>query len=218
MTRIFSVKAPQRNEGTIAPTRSTLSDDGASELACSVRLYDPSPRKQPMKFQALIPGSLRSLVAVAMVHCQPSASSLNVGTRTSGGATIAVDAQVLSNVDAAIDRSETDSPWARLSAEDLRRIVRDHAISTLHEVAPELQISRLAEYAQNPSAAPELSGKAVEQIVHLAQVELSAGNAQDAERWITVARARARNRNSAFVANVLFAEAKRQLARGRTAP
>ncbi|MFO0561557.1 MAG: S8 family serine peptidase [Polyangiales bacterium] len=165
-----------------------------------------------MKSRALITGSLLSLVAVAVVRCQPSASTNSAATSSSGGATIAVDAEVLSNVDAATDSGATDSPWARLSADDLRRIVRDYAISKLHEVAPELQVSRLAEYAQNPSAAPELSGKAVDEIIHLAQVELSAGNAQEAAQWITVARARARNRNSAFVANVIFAEAKRQLA------
>lgn len=168
-----------------------------------------------MKSRALLTVSLLSLVAAAVVRCQPSASSNGNGNSnsSSGSSALLGDAEVLSNVDASSsDAAAEESPWARLSADDLRRIVRDYAIAKLHEHAPELQVSRLNDYAQNPSAAPELSGKAVDEIIHLAQVELSAGNAQNAANWVTVARARARNRNSAFVANVIYAEAKRQLA------
>jgi subtilisin family serine protease len=163
-----------------------------------------------MKIRAFVTGTLLSLAAVAVVRCQPAArANVDPAPSTSGSSTPAPsDASVAS----AADASAEESPWTRLSADDLRRIVRDNAVAKLHELAPELAVSRITEYAQNPSLAPELSGKAVDEVIHLAQVELSSGNARDAAAWVTVARARARNRNSAFVANVIFAEARRQLA------
>jgi hypothetical protein len=99
-----------------------------------------------------------------------------------------------------------------LTSDDLRRIALEHAVSTLREQAPTLELRRRSEYASNPASAPELSGKAVDELVRLALIELSSGDAAAAAEWVTVARARARNRNSAFVANVLLAEARRQLA------
>ncbi len=114
--------------------------------------------------------------------------------------------------DASADGGAADGPWARLTAEDLRRIVREHAVTKLREHASGLDVARRSEYAQTPTSAPELSGKAVDEVIHLAQVELAGGDPRAAAEWVTIARARARNRNSAYIANVILAEARRQLA------
>ncbi|MBL8685430.1 MAG: S8 family serine peptidase [Myxococcales bacterium] len=160
--------------------------------------------------------SALSLSALAAARCQPSsnASGGNGSQGASGGA--AEDSGVASIEDAAVasaaDAGASASPWASLSMDDLRRMVREHAVSKLREHAPTLDVAQLAAYTANPSSAPELSGKAVDEVIHLALVALTAGNAREAADWVALARARARNRNSAFVANVIFAEAKRQLA------
>ncbi len=118
---------------------------------------------------------------------------------TADSAAESVDASLAANA----------SPWDQLTDNDLRRILREHAVAKLHEYAPTLDVTRLADYAANPQSAPELSGKAVDELIHLAQVELTGGRPEQAAQWIQLARARARNRNSAFVANTILAEATR---------
>jgi hypothetical protein len=106
------------------------------------------------------------------------------------------------------------SPWTGLSAADLQRIVTEGAQARLAEAAPDFDLGRLGEYAQNPASAPELSGRAVERLLDLAVVELAADRPERAAQLIRVSRARARNRNSAFIANTLLAEAVRRQAGG----
>lgn len=140
--------------------------------------------------------------------CRPSDSNNANNGNSSGNSATSDDAGMSSSSDASAVAAN-DSPWARLSDDDLRRILREHAVSKLHEYAPALDATHLSDYVANPASAPELSGKAVDEIIHLAQVELTGGHPEQAAQWIQLARARARNRNSAFVANTIFAEAQR---------
>lgn len=171
--------------------------------------------ESPMKIRAPLTSSLLTLLALSAAQCKPAAGGAVQPTTASGGSSPAAesaDGSVAAAADASAPANGPESAWTRINGDELRRIVRDNAIAKLHEYHPELLISRLEEYARNPASTPELSGKAIDEILHLAQVDLASGHAQDAVHWITVARARARNRNSAFVGTVMLAEAKRQLA------
>jgi hypothetical protein len=144
-------------------------------------------------------------LAASAARCRPSRTDSAQNVESAGGASAQSDAAMSRDASA----MASDSPWNRLTDDDLRRMLREHAVSKLHEYAPALDVARLAEYAGNPQLAPELSGKAVDELIHLAQVELTGGRPEQAAQWIQLARARARNRNSAFVANTILAEAMR---------
>ncbi len=159
--------------------------------------------------------STLSVSTLAAMRCQPSGTAGGAGTGqvSSGGAVDDSGVAPVAAPDAALAAADAGaSPWASLSMDDLRRMVREHAVSELRTHAPALDVAQLAAYTTNPASAPELSGKAVDEVIHLAIVELTAGNPRAAADWVSLARARARNRNSAFVANVIFSESKRLLA------
>lgn len=61
------------------------------------------------------------------------------------------------------------------------------------------------------STVPLLSGRVVEALLNLAVADLARGRAARAESLVRLVRARAANRNAAFVATLLLAEATRQL-------
>lgn len=109
--------------------------------------------------------------------------------------------------------SEVPEAWrAYTTPEALATVVTTQARARLAELAPAFQWEQLAAYASNPASAPELSGRAVERLLDLATVELALGRPEAAVQAITVVRARARNRNSAYVGNLLLTEARRRLA------
>ncbi|MGE0324281.1 MAG: S8 family serine peptidase [Polyangiaceae bacterium] len=94
--------------------------------------------------------------------------------------------------------------WDNLDPQSLARYVEEQSLTRLAEVAPDLDPKRFSEYAKQPSTAPELSGRASEQILNLALVKLSRGELDAAEGLVRWVRARARNRNSAFTGTTLL--------------
>ncbi|HEY8431965.1 MAG TPA: hypothetical protein VIL20_26490, partial [Sandaracinaceae bacterium] len=106
------------------------------------------------------------------------------------------------------------SPWASLTRQELVALVREQAAARIREVQPELDVARLAEYAADPSTAPELSDRACEQIVNLAIAEAAADEPTRASALVRLVRARARNRNNAYAGTTILAELARRTARG----
>ncbi|MCA9641902.1 MAG: hypothetical protein KC492_14450, partial [Myxococcales bacterium] len=94
--------------------------------------------------------------------------------------------------------------WENLDPQGLAGYVEAQAIARLAEVAPDLQTARFAEYAKQPDSAPELSGRASEQVLNLAVVKLSRGELDAAEGLVRWVRVRAKNRNSAFTGTTLL--------------
>lgn len=104
--------------------------------------------------------------------------------------------------------------WAALEGDVLTRFVAEGAAQRLKEVQPELDVTALDRYAAEPSTAPALSGRAVEQLMNLALVALAEGQLDRAEGLIRLARASAKNRNSAFAGTTLLSVIARQRAAG----
>ena len=152
-----------------------------------------------------------ALVVTANCGSQQTSSTTTPGTvaihPTDGGGAVAVPTG-----DAAAATGGSGSAAWSLSQRDLERIVSEGARAQLSELAPQFDMANLAEYAANPTAAPELSGHAVERLLDLATVELAANRGENAERIVRLVRARARNRNSAYVGNTYIAEARRRAA------
>ncbi len=78
-------------------------------------------------------------------------------------------------------------------------------------------MAALAGYAANPSQAPELSGRASEQVLNLALVALAEGELDRAEGLVRFVRARAKNRNSAFAGTTLLSIIARKRAQDTAA-
>ncbi len=112
------------------------------------------------------------------------------------------------------ESAASESPWASLTDERLVALVREQAAARIAEVQPELEVARLREHAGDPSTAPELSDRACEQIVNLAIAEAVAGDTAYASSLVRLVRARARNRNNAYVGTTLLAELARRTAEG----
>ncbi len=106
------------------------------------------------------------------------------------------------------------SPWASLTTEALVALVREQAAARIREVQPDLEVARLADLAADPSTAPELTDRACEQIVNLAIAEAAAGEPARASALVRLVRARARNRNNAYVGTTILAELARRTAEG----
>lgn len=171
----------------------------------------PAPR------QLVLPLAGALLAAAAATRCSaPQRDDVTASTATGRPSPTAVAPRARA-ADAgtgavAASTGGANPAWARLSADDLRRLITDHTRARLAELAPAFDLAHLADYARAPAAAPELPGRAVERLLDLAAAELSAGRAEAAEQIIRVVRARARNRNAAYIGNTLLAEARRQRA------
>ncbi len=97
-----------------------------------------------------------------------------------------------------------EATWDNLDPQGLAAYVEREARARLQEVAPDLDPERFGEYGAKPAGAPELSGRAAEQVLNLAVVKLSRGELDAAEGLVRWVRARARNRNSAFTGTTLL--------------
>lgn len=97
------------------------------------------------------------------------------------------------------------------------RFVREGAEQRLKELAPEINLAALAGYAADPSQAPELSGRASEQVLNLALAQLAEGELDRAEGLVRFVRARAKNRNSAFAGTTLLSIIARKRAQDAAA-
>jgi hypothetical protein len=177
-----------------------------------------TPSRTMPRMSSRAPRSRIALVATALLtaHCgarqTPAVPSPTTTAPETPAQPAAAPADAGTPDAAAAALSPTAAAWARLGPTDLQRIVREGALARLAQVAPQFDYARLADYAQNPASAPELPGRAVERLLDLAVVELAANNPANAERIIRVVRARARNRNSAYIGNTILAEAKRRQA------
>lgn len=105
---------------------------------------------------------------------------------------------------AATEPPPVEATWENLDPQGLAQYVERAARARLQEVAPDLAQDRLGEYAAKPDSAPELSGRASEQVLNLAVVRLSRGELDAAEGLVRWVRARAKNRNSAFTGTTLL--------------
>lgn len=109
------------------------------------------------------------------------------------------------------------NPWATATKADFERIVTEGAVARIHEVQPELDLTKLAEYRTTPASCPEIAGRAVEKLLDLAVVDLAENRLDEAEKTIRLIRARARNRNMAFSGTTMLSEIARRRAGADTA-
>ncbi len=96
------------------------------------------------------------------------------------------------------------SPWDGLDDARLVALVREQSLARIHEAEPSLPIDQRAAWLADPAAAPELGDRVCEQMLHLAIADLAAGDLDAAEHTVRLVRARARNRNNAFLGTTLL--------------
>jgi hypothetical protein len=111
-----------------------------------------------------------------------------------------------------------DPAWASLSKADLIKVVRDNATTKLREAAPDFDLDKLTQYRKTPAKGPLLGGRACERLIDLAFLDVLEERYDDAEGTIRFVRARAKNRNLAFVGAGLLIEAKVRKAMAATPP
>ena len=104
------------------------------------------------------------------------------------------------------------SPWASTSEEELIDLVRAGSIGRLREVDPELAIDGFPRWRADPATAPALGDRVSEQLLNLAIADLAAGDLEAARGTILLIRAKARNRNWAFIGTTLLATIARRTA------
>ena len=116
--------------------------------------------------------------------------------------------------DAAVAAAPTDvppaSPWDALDRAGLSRVVTEGATRRIREVQADLDLARLDAFLADPASAPALAGRACDQLIDLAVVAMANNENERAERLVRYVRAKARNRNMAFVGTTILAELKRR--------
>lgn len=100
--------------------------------------------------------------------------------------------------------SETVAGWDTLDTAALVARVRHDATARIAEADPALDVARIPEWTASPASAPELGDRVCEQLLNLAVAHLAVGEVDAAEGTVRLVRARARNRNNAFVGNTLL--------------
>lgn len=108
-------------------------------------------------------------------------------------------------------------PWTTATKADLERLVTEGAVARIHEVQPDLDVTKLAEYRATPASCPEIMGRAAEKLLDLAVVDLAENRLDEAEKTIRLIRARARNRNMAYTGTTMLSEIARRRAGADTA-
>ena len=106
------------------------------------------------------------------------------------------------------------SPWDGMTDTHLVALVRDQSIARIREADPTLAIGERAQWIASPDSAPQLGDRVCEQMLHLAIADLAAGELDSAAATVRLVRARARNRNNAFVGTTLLSVIARQNAHG----
>jgi hypothetical protein len=109
------------------------------------------------------------------------------------------------------------SPWEGLTTADLVERVREGARARIREVEPELDLSALPGWIEDPASAPALGDRVSEQLVHLAIAAAAAGEQERAAGLVRLVRAKARNRNNAYTGTTLLSELARRGAEGEEA-
>lgn len=107
------------------------------------------------------------------------------------------------------EEASADSPWASLDEEALVSLVRESA-ARIQQIEPELDLAQLPAWTSDPASAPELGDRVCEQLTNLAIAEAAAGEAERAAGLVRLVRAKARNRNNAYVGTTVLAELARR--------
>jgi subtilisin family serine protease len=104
------------------------------------------------------------------------------------------------------------SPWDAVTDDDLVERARRGAVARIREVEPALPIDDFARWRQAPESAPALGDRVCEQLLSLAIADVAAGDLEGARQTVQLVRARARNRNMAFVGTTLLSVVARRSA------
>lgn len=104
------------------------------------------------------------------------------------------------------------SPWVSTSEEEMIDLVRAGSIARIREVDPELPIDGFGAWRADPATAPALGDRVSEQLLNLAIADLASGDPEGARATVRLIRAKARNRNWAFVGTTLLATIARRTA------
>lgn len=104
------------------------------------------------------------------------------------------------------------SPWASASDEELIDRVRAGAVARMREADPQLALEGFQSWRRDPASAPALGDRVCEQMLNLAIADLAAGDLEGAAQTVRLVRAKARNRNMAFVGTTLLSVIARRSA------
>lgn len=102
------------------------------------------------------------------------------------------------------------SPWDGLDRDALARVITEGATRQVRAAQPELDLARLDAHLADIEHAPELAGRSCDQLIDLAVVAMAQGQNTRAQQIVRYVRARARNRNLAYVGTTLLAELARR--------
>ena len=102
------------------------------------------------------------------------------------------------------------SPWDALDTPALVSLVRERTAARIAEVEPDLELSQLPQWIEDPESAPALGDRVSEQLINLAIAETAAGEHARAAGLVRLVRAKARNRNNAYTGTTLLSELARR--------
>ena len=112
--------------------------------------------------------------------------------------------------DASATVAAAPTSWEDASRDDLCRVVTDGAHARIRESQPDFDVTRLAAYVADPTSAPDIAGRTVDQLYDLAVVATAQGRNDEARGIVRLIRAKARNRNLAFMGTTLLSELARR--------
>ncbi|AKF04615.1 S8 family serine peptidase [Sandaracinus amylolyticus] len=104
------------------------------------------------------------------------------------------------------------SPWASITDEELIDRVRAGAVARIREADPQLAIDGFQAWRRDPASAPPLGDRVCEQMLYLAAADFAAGDLEGAAQTVRLVRAKARNRNMAYVGTTLLSVIARRSA------
>lgn len=102
------------------------------------------------------------------------------------------------------------NPWTAMTGEALRDYVEAGALAGLSEVQEGANAASLDAWLAAPDSAPAIGGRASERLSELAAVAVAKGDLDRGEGIIRLVRAKAANRNQAFMGNTLLSEIARR--------
>ncbi len=112
---------------------------------------------------------------------------------------------------AAPDDATAAAPtWGTLTVGGLCRIVTEGATARIRETQPDFDLAQLPAWVRDPASAPAIAGRTADQLYDLAIVAAVQGHADEAAGIVRLVRAKARNRNLAFVGATLLSELARR--------
>lgn len=112
--------------------------------------------------------------------------------------------------DAGATPARPASPWDALDTAALSRIITEGATRQVRAAQPDFDLARLDAHLADIEHAPTLAGRTCDQLLDLAIVAMASGNDARAGQIVQYVRAKARNRNLAYVGTTLLAELARR--------